>query len=124
MSGHCELVDERERVTDGGQEHVAARLVRLGLEREAQVVAAVANVRAADVDRFGVPVERRADGLGRIRLAALATTPHDVHRCAELDTELDGIDRLRHRVAPNGGIVGRERAVLEDRAARRGSSSP
>ena len=58
ISGHSSRVDERERVTDRRQQDVAARLVRLRLEREAHVVAAVAHVRAADVDGFLVAVER------------------------------------------------------------------
>ena len=42
ISGPLELVDERERVADRREQDVAARLVGLGLEREAQVVAPVA----------------------------------------------------------------------------------
>ena len=36
--GVVERIDEREHVPDGRQEDVAARLVRLGLERESEVV--------------------------------------------------------------------------------------
>ena len=42
--GVLQLVDERQRVADGRQEDVAAGLVRLGLEGEADVVALVVDV--------------------------------------------------------------------------------
>ena len=97
--GPLELADERQRVADRRQEDVAARLVRLGLERDAQVVAALADVLAAEVDRFLVAVERGAHVLGRVGLDALAAAPHHVHVRAELGAEVDGVERLAHREA-------------------------
>ena len=65
--GPLELVDEREGVPDRRQQDVAARLVRLGFEREPQVVPALTYMRAAQVDRLGVSVEGRAERPSRPR---------------------------------------------------------
>ena len=81
-----------------------------------QVVAAVADVRAAEVDGLGVAVEGGAHVLGRVGLHALAPAPHDVDLGAQLGAEVDGVERLGHRVAPHLRVVGGERAVLEHRA--------
>jgi hypothetical protein len=56
--GVLQLADERQRVPGGGQQDVAARLVRLGLDREPQGVAVVEDVAAEDVERLLVPVQR------------------------------------------------------------------
>ena len=66
----AEPLDERERVTDGGQEDVAAQLVRLRLDPEAHVVAAVDHVLATEIDGLAVALERGTGGLGEI-----ASTP-------------------------------------------------
>ena len=58
-----ELGDQRERVADGRQQDVAAGLVGLGLEGEADVVATVLDVGAEQVERLRVAVERRLDVL-------------------------------------------------------------
>src|SRR5262245_63745639 len=57
--GMLECRDEREHVARGGQEDVAARLVRLCLEGNPQVVALRADILAQEVDRLAVPGERR-----------------------------------------------------------------
>ncbi len=111
--GPFQMPDECQRVADGGEQHVAARLVRFGLDRETHVVAAVTHERAAGVDGFLVTVERVGDRLCRIDLAPLATAPHHVHRGTELHAELDCFQRLRERVAAHGRVVGGERAFLE-----------
>ena len=56
--GVLERVDEGERVADGRQQDVAAGLVRLGLDGEAQVVALVGDVLAEQVHGLAVAVER------------------------------------------------------------------
>ena len=48
--GTLELVDEGEGVAEGGEQDVAARLVRLGLDGEAQVVALLVDVLAEQVE--------------------------------------------------------------------------
>jgi hypothetical protein len=57
-------LDEGQGVADGGQQDVAAGLVRLRLEGEAQVVAAVPHVAAEEVDRLEVAVVGVERGLG------------------------------------------------------------
>ena len=65
--GPVEGLDERQRVADGRQQDVAARLVGLGLDREPQVVALVDDVLAEEVERLLVAVERGRDVLRRRR---------------------------------------------------------
>ena len=60
-----ERVDERQRVPDGRQQDVAARLVRLRLDREPDLVALVEDVPRQQVQALGVPVERDPHVLGR-----------------------------------------------------------
>ena len=55
----AEPLDERERVAHRRQEDVAARLVRLRLDPEAHVVAAVDHVLAAEVDGLAIALEAR-----------------------------------------------------------------
>ena len=98
-----------------GQQQVAARLVRLRLERDLHRVALLGDVRAARVDRLGVAVERGGDVLRRVALHALAPAPHHEHRGAELRAEVDRVERLAQRVPADLRVVGGERAVLEDR---------
>ena len=74
-----ERLDEGQRMSDGGQEHVAARLVGLRLEREPNVVALVDGVLAEDVEGLLEAVEgSRGEVLRRIDLGALAAAPEDV----------------------------------------------
>ena len=114
--GPLELVDERERVPDGGEEDVTARLVRLRFEGDAHVQPAAADVLATQVDGFLVAVERRPHVLGRVGLDSLATAPHHVDLRAELGAEVDRLARLLHREPTHLRVVRRERAFLEDRA--------
>ena len=55
--GVLELGDERERVADGRQQNVAARLVGLGLNREPDAVALLGDVAGQRVDGLAVTVE-------------------------------------------------------------------
>jgi hypothetical protein len=56
--GALERVDERERVAERRQQDVAAGLVGLRLDREADVVALVGDVVAEQVDGLAVALER------------------------------------------------------------------
>ena len=87
--GALERVDERDRVAERRQQDVAARLVRLRLDREADVVALVGDVVAEQVDGLAVALERLADVLGRVVLGALAAAPHDEGLRAELGAEVE-----------------------------------
>src|SRR3954454_6512736 len=84
-----EVVDERERLAHGRQQDVAARLVRLGLDREPEVVALVEDVRAEQVERLLVAVEGGPYVLGRARFGALAAAPGDVDLGAQFGGEVD-----------------------------------
>ena len=112
--GLLERPDEGEGVTDGRKEDVAPRLVRLGLEGDAQAQAAVGDVLAAEVDRFLVAVQCQADVLGGVGLDPLAPSPHHEDIGAELAPELDGLACLLDGEPTDAGIVGREGPLLED----------
>ncbi len=113
--GVVERVDERQRMADGRQEDVAARLVRLRLEGEADVVAAVEGVAAQRVERLAVAVQRGADVLGHVHLGALAAAPEHVGVGAELGGEVEVAHHLAQREPADLAVVGGERALLEHR---------
>ncbi len=113
--GPVQGLDERERVADGGQQDVAARLVGLRLDREPQVVAAVDDVLAEQVERLLVAVQRGGDVLGRAVLRALAAAPGDVDLGAELGGQVDVAHHLADREPAYVAVVVGEAAVLEDR---------
>lgn len=113
--GPLQLVDERQGVSDGGQQDVAARLVGLGFDREAQVVSLTLDVLAQQVEGLLQPVEGRAHVLGRARLRAFAAAPGDVDRGAEFHGQVDVADRLAQRVPADVTVVRGEGAVLEHR---------
>jgi hypothetical protein len=113
--GVVELSDERDGVADGRQEDVAARLVRLGLQREAQAVAAGLGVLGERVQALAVALERRLHVLGGGDLRALAATPHDVGLRAELGGEVHVAHDLAQGVAAHVAPVAGEPALLEDR---------
>ncbi len=70
-----ELGDEAQRVPDRREQDVAAGLVGLGLERDAQLVALLLDVRGDRVDAVGVRLVRGVEVLGRVVLGALAAAP-------------------------------------------------
>ena len=110
-----ELVDEGQRVPDGGQQDVAAGLVGLGLDREAEVVALVEDVVAEQVEGLAVAVERGLHVLGRPRLGTLAPAPGHEHLRAELGGEVHLVEGLADREAADVAVVVGEAAVAEDR---------
>ena len=115
--GLLQVVDERDRMTDGGQQDVAPRLVRLGLQREPDVVALVADVAAEEVHRLLVAVQRGVHVLGATGLRALPAAPQDVRLRAELGGEVEVAQHLGQRVAADVAVVGGQPAVLEDGVA-------
>jgi hypothetical protein len=102
-------------VADRGQQDVAAGLVGLGLQREADAVALVLGVLRDRVDGLAVAVEGRADVLRRVGLGALAAAPHDERLRAELGGQVDVAQHLAQRVPADAAVVAGEAAVLEDR---------
>ena len=113
--GMLEHLNEGHRVTDGRQEGVAARLVRLRLDREAQVVALVLGVSAQEVEGLLEPVERIARLLARGALDALTAAPEHIRRSAELSSHVDVAHGLLDRHPTHRTVVRREGAVLEHR---------
>jgi hypothetical protein len=109
--------DEVQRVADGRQEDVAARLVRLGLDRERHREALRDRVVREHVDRLAVALQCVARVLGRADLGALAAAPEDEHLRVQAPAEVDRPHRLADRRAPHAAVVGGERAVLERRVA-------
>ncbi|MDQ1175205.1 hypothetical protein QE430_003512 [Microbacterium testaceum] len=111
--GALERVDERDRVAERRQQDVAARLVGLGLDGEADVVALVGDVVAEQVDGLAVALERLADVLRGIVLGALAAAPHDEGLGAELGGEVEVAQHLAQRETTHLTVVRGEAAVLE-----------
>lgn len=109
-----QTLDEGQGVADGREQDVAARLVRLGLDGELQVVALGGHVLAEEVEGLLHAVEGHPYVLGGTGLRALTAAPGDVDLRAELDGQVDVADRLAQGVATHVTVVRRERAVLED----------
>ena len=99
----------------GGQEDVAAGLVGLGLDREAQVVALLGDVVAQQVEGLLHPVQSDPHVLGTAGLGALAAAPGDIRAGAELGGQIDVADDLAQREPAHVTVVGGEPAVLEHR---------
>ena len=57
-----------ERVPNGGQQNVASRLIRFGLERKPQPVAAVDRVLGECVQSLPIPIKRGPNILGEVDL--------------------------------------------------------
>ncbi len=115
----CQRIDERQHVADRREEDVAARLVGLGLEREAQRVFLRPHVLAQIVDRVAEPLHGFLRILRRVRLDAFAPAPEDVRLGAELHAEVDGAHGFLQRVVAHAGVVARERSVAKDRIAEK-----
>ncbi len=115
--GVLERLDEGQHRADRGQIDVGPRLVRLGLEREPQVVALITHVAAQEVEGVGVPPEGGQRILRRIGLHALSPAPEDVGGGAELHAEIDGAHRLLERERAHTRVVRREGPVAEHRVA-------
>src|SRR5690349_3670773 len=112
--GVIERVDERQHVPDRREKDVSARLVRLGLEREPQVVALRLHVLAQEIDGVAKPLDRLLWVLRGIRLDTLSSAPEYVGRRAQLDAEVYRVHGFLKGVLANVGVVARERAVAED----------
>ena len=72
-----------------GEEDVAARLVRLGLQRDSQVRASGLDVCRDRVHPFLVALERGVQVLGPVIFRALTAAPHDKRRRTHLDGDVD-----------------------------------
>lgn len=112
--GAFQCFDEREGVSDGWKQDIAAGLVWLRLDSEAQVVTLVGDVIAEQVDRFTVSLECGADVLRSVILRAFPSTPHHERFRSELGSKVDVAQHFAEREAPNGAIVGGESSVFED----------
>ena len=113
--GSLELVDEGEGVPDGGQKDVAPGLVRLRLEREAQVVALLHHVLAQEVEGLLVAIEGDAYVLGRVGVGALPTAPAHERLGSELGGDVEVGHHLADGVTTHHPVVGGERTLPEHR---------
>ena len=104
-------------MADRREQDVAAGLVGLGLDGEAQVVALLGDVVAEEVEGLLHPVQRDAGVLRGAVLRTLATAPRDVHLGAELGGQVDVAHHLAQREAADVAVVVGEAAGLEDRVA-------
>ena len=102
---------------DGGRREidVAARLVRLGFERESKRVPLIARVLAQEVDGVAKPLDGFDRVLRRVDFCAFAPAPEDVGLRAQLHAQIHRPHRLLQGVGAHAGVVRRERAVLEHR---------
>ena len=112
--GVVEGGDKAEHRADGGQVDVGARLVRFGLECEAEVVAPIAGVFAQEVERLAEVPEAAEAGVAGVHFGALAAAPEDVGVGPELDPEVDGVEGLLQRVGAHPSVGTGEGTVLED----------
>ena len=115
MSPCSSCGDEAERVPDGGQEDVAARLVGLGLQPDPEVVALGLDVRSDRVQALPVAVQGGVQVLGAVVLGPLAATPHHEGGGTHLGGEVDRGQHLAQAEAAYRAVVGGQPAVLEDR---------
>ena len=106
--------DEGQHAADGRQIEVAARLVRLRLDGELDVVALAEDVIAQEVDGLAEPLGRLDRILAGVHLDALASAPEDENLRAQLGRHVDGPHHLLRRVQAHGRVGAGEGAVLED----------
>jgi hypothetical protein len=112
--GPLQPFDEGEGVTNGGEQDVAAWLVRLGLDGEAQVVPLGGDVFAQQVEGLLHAVECVSHVLRPAGLGAFPAAPGNVRRSSEVDRQVDVADHLADGIPAHVSVVGREAAVLED----------
>ena len=110
-----ELVDEGQRVSDGGQEDVATRLIRLGLDGEPHGVALLDDIRRENVERLLVAIERGANILCRAGLRTLTAAPEHDDSGAELGGEIEIVSNLAQRETPDVAVIRGERTVAKHR---------
>ena len=113
--GMVERFDESQHRAGGRQEQVAARLVGFGLQREAQVVALVADVAEQEVQRVAEQLVAAGQVFSGVNFGALAAAPEHVRLGPELNPQVDGAHGLLDGELTHLGIVGGERAFFEDR---------
>jgi hypothetical protein len=104
-------LDEGQRVADGGQQDVAARLVGLGLDARTggRSPGRARTGRAGPGPPCSGP--GRPDVLGGVGLGALAPAPEHVGVRAQLGRQVEVAHDLAERVAAHVAVVGGERAV-------------
>ena len=110
-----QLRDEGQRMADRRQENVAARLIRLRLQANLEVVAARLNVGGDRVQALLVAVECRVQVLRRVVLRALASAPHDERRRPHLRSQIHVAQDLAQAETADRTVVVRQAAILEDR---------
>ena len=98
ISGMVQRLDEREVGRRRRKVQVAARLVRLRLEREAERVLSIARVLAEEVQRVAKAFDRFHGILRGIHFGAFASAPEHVGRRAQLDAEIHRPHRLLQRI--------------------------
>src|ERR1035441_2793658 len=109
-----ELIDESQRVPDGGEEDVSARLVGLRLDGESELVAVVDDIPGEEVERLIVAIEGGADILCGAGLGALAPSPEDHDLRTELSGEIEVVQHLAERKAAHLAVIGCEATIAED----------
>ena len=118
---HADQLGVRERRDEAqvraGRRHVdvAARLVGLGLEREAISVLPVDGVLAEIVHRLAQALDGLVRAAAGIRFGSLASAPQHERLGAQLGAQIHRAHRLLHRVRTHARVVGSEGSVAEDR---------
>ena len=93
----------------------AARLVRLGLQRELVAVLLRDRVFAEIIDGLAQPFDGVIRPTAPVGLRSLATAPHHEDLRAELRAQIHRAHRLLQRIGAHARIVRRECAVAEHR---------
>ena len=114
-----ERLDEGQHVADRRQIEVAARLVRLRLQREAQIIALIDHIFTQKVERLLEPFSGIGRTLAGVRLCAFPPAPEDIRAGAALNAQVDGGHRLLQRVGPHLRVIAGEGAVPKCRVRKK-----
>ena len=101
-------------MSGGGVIHVAARFVRFGFQGKFQVIFLVQHVIAQEVHSFPVALDGRQRALGGICFRTFPPAPEDIHLGTKLRTQVNRLHGFLDGIGAHFGIVGCERAILED----------
>ncbi|GAJ84903.1 hypothetical protein NBRGN_080_00270 [Nocardia brasiliensis NBRC 14402] len=103
-----ERPDEHQRTPDGRQQDIAARLIRFRLDREPQIVAALAHESGQHIQAFAVTVQCGAHILGTVVLRAFTTAPQHIGARPQFGSQLHISKHLAQREPAHRAIVAGE----------------
>src|SRR5207302_1733080 len=110
-----ERSDEAEHRADRRKVDIAARLIRLRLQRKLQIILLVAHIITQEIERLAEAFEALLWVLAGVRLDTLAPTPKDVELGTQFHAKVNRVDRLLQGIRAHLRIIGGKRAILESR---------